>query len=85
VLTESPAGEAVGHDPRPQIEASLEMAKVRKALARLPDEQREAVSLVLIEGLSYEEAARVTGAPMGTLSSRLVRGRAALLALLGEA
>ena len=46
------------------------MAKVRKALARLPDEQREAVSLVLIEGLSYEEAARVTGAPMGTLSSR---------------
>jgi RNA polymerase sigma-70 factor (ECF subfamily) len=85
VLSEAPAGEDVGHDPRPGIEARLELAKVRAALERLPADQREAVSLVLIEGLSYADAAKITGAPMGTFSSRLTRGRAALLALLGEA
>lgn len=84
VLAEEPAGEHVGHDPRPAIEASLELIKVRKAMARLPPDQREAVSLVLIEGFSYDEAAKITGAPMGTFSSRLTRGRTALLALLAE-
>jgi RNA polymerase sigma-70 factor (ECF subfamily) len=41
--------------------------------------------LVLVEGCSYGEAAAVLNIPVGTLSSRLVRGRAALLALLGGA
>ncbi len=84
VLADEAAGEHVGHDPRPGIEASLELTKVRQAMERLPADQREAISLVLIEGFSYDEAAKITGAPMGTFSSRLVRGRAALLALLGE-
>lgn len=53
-------------------------------MSELPDEQREAVSLVLIEGLGYREAAEVLEIPVGTLSSRLVRGRNALLALVGE-
>lgn len=57
---------------------------VQDALARLPDEQRLAVSLVLIEGLSYKEAAHVMSIPMGTLTSRLARGREALQALLCE-
>ena len=55
-----------------------------RALGHLPDEQREAVALVMIEGLAYREAAEVLDVPIGTLTSRLVRGRQALLGLLGE-
>jgi len=40
---------------------------------------------VLVEGLPYKEAAEVLNIPMGTLTSRLVRGRQALIASLGEA
>jgi RNA polymerase sigma-70 factor (ECF subfamily) len=54
-----------------------------RALDRLPDEQREAVVLVMIEGLSYAEAAEVLEVPAGTLTSRLVRGRQALGHMLG--
>jgi len=54
-------------------------------MAKLPDEQREVIALVLVEGLAYKEAAEVLDIPMGTLTSRLVRGRGALLQLLGEA
>ncbi len=51
-------------------------------MERLPGEQREAVALVMIEELSYAEAAQVLEIPTGTLTSRLVRGRQALLAML---
>ena len=66
-------------------EAAVELSDVDRALARLPDEQREAVLLVMVEGYSYKEAAEIVGCPVGTLNSRLVRGRDALLGLLGEA
>lgn len=66
------------------IEASVELGNVGQALDRLPAEQREAVMLVLVEGLAYKEAAEVIGCPMGTLTSRLVRGREALMRELGE-
>ena len=56
---------------------------VAASMARLPREQRLAVALVLIEGLSYREAAAVLEIPEGTLTSRLVRGRMALLSMLG--
>ena len=65
-------------------EASAELHDIDAALARLPAEQREAVILVMVEGWSYKEAAEIVGCPVGTLNSRLVRGRDALLALLGE-
>lgn len=65
-------------------EAAVELGQVDRALARLPDEQREAVLLVLVEGHAYKEAAEIIGCPVGTLNSRLVRGRDALLALLEE-
>jgi RNA polymerase sigma-70 factor (ECF subfamily) len=78
------AGEQAGHDPRPDMEARLDLAVVMKAMERLPDEQREAVALVLIEGFAYREAAEILGVPPGTLASRLARGRTALLALIGE-
>ena len=55
---------------------------IRAAVARLPEEQRLAVSLVLVEGLSYQEAADVLEVPVGTLTSRLARARQALQAAL---
>jgi RNA polymerase sigma-70 factor (ECF subfamily) len=65
-------------------EALVALTDVDRALTRLPDEQREAVLLVMVEGWSYKEAAEIVGCPVGTLNSRLVRGRDALMALLGE-
>ena len=66
-------------------EARVALNEVEAAMRTLPDEQREAVALVLVEGLAYREAAEVLDIPMGTLTSRLVRGRQALMTLLGEA
>lgn len=59
-----------------------EMLSVHTAMNELPDEQRLAVALVLIEGLSYKEAAEVMEVPIGTLTSRLARGRETLQRLL---
>lgn len=55
---------------------------VVQAMQALPEDQRLAVALVLVEGLSYAEAAEVLEIPPGTLTSRLVRGRMALMAKL---
>jgi RNA polymerase sigma factor (sigma-70 family) len=65
-------------------EERAELTDIDRALAKLPDEQREAVLLVMVEGYSYKEAAGIAGCPVGTLNSRLVRGRDALMGLLGE-
>ncbi len=67
---------------REQVEAGL---SVQQAMALLPDEQRQAVALVLVEGLSYKEAAAVMDVPMGTLTSRLARARDALQRALSGA
>jgi RNA polymerase sigma-70 factor, ECF subfamily len=64
--------------------AQVERLSVQEAMARLPQEQRIAVALVLVEGLSYKEAAHVMDVPIGTLTSRLARAREALQAMLGE-
>lgn len=69
----------------PSAGSQAERLCVQDALARLAPEQRLAVSLVLIEGLSYKEAAHVMNVPIGTLTSRLARGRDALQAMLSEA
>jgi RNA polymerase sigma-70 factor (ECF subfamily) len=58
---------------------------VGQAMARLPDDQRLAVALVLVEGLSYAEAAEVMEVPSGTVASRVARGRMGLMAQLEEA
>jgi RNA polymerase sigma-70 factor (ECF subfamily) len=65
-------------------ESHTEALTVQDAMARLPDEQRLAVGLVLVEGLSYKEAAEIMAVPIGTLTSRLARGRDALAAMLGD-
>lgn len=66
-------------------ESRVELSMVDRAMARLPADQREAVLLVMVEGYSYKEAAEIVGCPVGTLNSRLVRGRDALRALLEDA
>jgi RNA polymerase sigma-70 factor (ECF subfamily) len=65
-------------------EALSETLSVQDAMARLPEEQRMAIGLVLVEGLSYKEAAEIMGIPVGTLTSRLARGREALQTLLAD-
>lgn len=80
VFAPEESGQHVG-DPRQG--AYADMLSVQEAIARLPDEQRLAVALVLVEGLSYKEAAHVMDVPIGTLTSRLARGRDALQVMLG--
>jgi RNA polymerase sigma-70 factor, ECF subfamily len=62
----------------------IELWALQSALDRLPSDQRLAVALVLVEGLSYREAAEVVNVPVGTLTSRLARGRSALQSILQE-
>jgi RNA polymerase sigma-70 factor (ECF subfamily) len=64
-------------------EPHIDTAEVERQIAGLPDDERLAVALVLIEGLSYREAADVLESPMGKVTGRLVRGRNAMLARLG--
>ncbi len=73
------AGEAIG---AAAIDREVDRLSVETAMSRLPEEQRSAVSLVLVEGLPYKEAAQVLDVPIGTLTSRLARGRLALQAML---
>ncbi|GAA4777716.1 RNA polymerase sigma factor [Novosphingobium ginsenosidimutans] len=80
-FAEEEAGLGVGADGGQ--EALVELGNVDRAMAKLPAEQREAVLLVMVEGYGYREAAEIVGCPVGTLNSRLVRGRDALLAELG--
>ena len=85
VFASEDAAETVGSDGEAAMQARLAVLEVERAMARLPADQRLAVALVLVEGLSYQEAAEVLEIPAGTLTSRLVRGRTALLAQLAEA
>ena len=79
ILMPQEAGEHVGEA---SMEREIDRLSVEAALARLPHDQRLAVSLVLVEGLPYKEAAEVLEVPIGTLTSRLARGRDALQAML---
>jgi len=73
----------IAGDNGESVEASAELKRVMGAMDQLPDEQREVVSLILVEGFGYREAATLLDLPVGTVSSRLVRGRTVLLKLLG--
>ncbi len=68
-----------------ETERAAEMDGVGRAMNLLPAEQREAVALVLVEGLSYREASDLLDIPIGTLTSRLNRGRKALARTLEAA
>lgn len=66
-------------------ERAVEADGVDRAMNLLPPEQREAIALVLVEGLSYREASDLLDIPIGTLTSRLNRGRRALARTLEAA
>jgi RNA polymerase sigma-70 factor (ECF subfamily) len=61
----------------------LEVQDLSAALARLTRDQREAILLVGVDGMSYEEAAKVAGVAVGTVKSRVNRARNRLTELLG--
>lgn len=82
-FTVEDAGLSVGTDGGQEFR--VELSNVDRAMATLPDEQREAIMLVMVEGYGYREAADIIGCPVGTLTSRLVRGRDALQLMLGDA
>ncbi len=62
--------------------SALAVRDIGKALAELPAEQREVILLVGLEQFGYVEAARILGVPLGTVMSRLSRGRERLRQLL---
>nr|WP_167480734.1 sigma-70 family RNA polymerase sigma factor [Mesorhizobium waimense] len=72
------AGHLADSSTQAPQEHSVRLAQIREAFFELPDEQRSALHLVAIEGLTYEQAAKASGVPLGTLMSRIGRARAAL-------
>jgi RNA polymerase sigma factor (sigma-70 family) len=66
------------------VDANSTLWSISEAMHKLPEEQRLAVALVLVEGMSYKEASALLEIPIGTLTSRLARGRTALAAALGD-
>jgi RNA polymerase sigma-70 factor (ECF subfamily) len=71
--------EAASGDPQGD---RLDMRDLERALRRLPTEQREVLLLVALEDMSYDEAARTLGVPIGTVMSRLSRARERLRSLM---
>jgi len=69
----------------PQQSKRLELRDLERAIAKLPEEQRAVILLVGLEGMRYEEVAAVLDVPVGTIRSRLSRGREALRRLTGAA
>lgn len=70
--------EAEGGSPEDEVLRREFWEQLRRGLDGLPEEQREAVVLCDLEGMSYEEMADVMGVPIGTVRSRIFRGRRAL-------
>ena len=81
VMTEDPTA----HASPPVAEARLTLEAVRRAIWQLPEEQRAVLLLISVEGLSYKETAAALDIPMGTVMSRLARGRAVIKAMIEEA
>jgi RNA polymerase sigma-70 factor (ECF subfamily) len=71
-----------GTPMRPTQEDGLEMRDLQSALLRLPPEQREVVLLIGLENMSYEDVAKTLDIPIGTVMSRLARGRERLRKLM---
>jgi RNA polymerase sigma-70 factor (ECF subfamily) len=67
----------------PSQDGALDLQDFRRALKQLPEDQREAIILIGASGFSYEEAAEICGCAVGTIKSRVSRGRTRLTELLG--
>jgi len=83
-LGEAPWADASAADPEGAALSGEALAAIEGALAQLSEEQRAAVVLVDVQGLSYEEAAEAMACALGTVRSRLARGRARVRDLLIE-
>ncbi|MDL2357989.1 MAG: RNA polymerase sigma factor [Pseudomonadota bacterium] len=81
VFAPEAAGEHVGDG---SAEAQQQRLAIQKAISLLSDDHRIVIGLVLVDGLPYQEAADLLDIPVGTLTSRLVRARAALQNLLSD-
>ncbi len=84
VLDPAAAEPAAADDPCAALAHARDLARLRRAIAQLPSRYRETVILADIHGLSYAEVAIVVGAPVGTVRSRLNRGRARIATRLRE-
>jgi RNA polymerase sigma-70 factor (ECF subfamily) len=73
---------AIEGTPESESSSSQVVAKVRAAIARLPEGQRQVVTLVDLEGFTYVEVAQILGVPIGTVMSRLCRARNAMKTML---
>lgn len=73
--------EKAASDP---IEAFIQNHELRQALMQLPEKLRLAITLVCVDGFSYEYAAQILGIPLGTIKSRVNHGRAHLRRILGN-
>jgi len=82
-LARRPIAKSLADEDAPQL-AGPEAGHrdIERALALLVDEQRHALLLVVLEGLSYREVAEVQAVPIGTVMSRLARARAQIKAYL---
>ncbi|SPF40627.1 RNA polymerase sigma factor (fragment) [Candidatus Sulfopaludibacter sp. SbA4] len=72
-----------GPDPEAEQLRQADRRLVREGLEALPPEYREVLVLRELEDMSYKQIAQVTGVPIGTVMSRLARGRKRLEAVLG--
>ncbi|MFV0335580.1 MAG: RNA polymerase sigma factor [Tropicimonas sp.] len=77
------APEIADSDGRRVAESRLMLQKTGEALMTLPEPQREVLVVVCVQGMTYQEAAEILGIPVGTVMSRLARGRAALAEKMG--
>ena len=77
----------VGEAPQLTVQSNamptLELRDLERALAKLPHEQREVILLVGLEGMRYDQVAEILNVPIGTVRSRLSRGRDQLRMLMG--
>jgi RNA polymerase sigma-70 factor (ECF subfamily) len=71
-------------DTRESAEGKIFLSEVLQAVDKLPEAQKDAVYLVYVQGLSCEEAADALDIPAGTLTSRLVRGRTKIAAMISD-
>lgn len=75
---------AAGETPETALIAATEQQQIQAALERLPEKYREVLLLCDVEEMRYREIAELLGVPVGTVMSRLARGRRALRGLLAE-
>lgn len=79
-LLEHDDSDTLGQDGREIVESRDDLRRAREAFTALPEEQRAVMTLVVLDGISYAEAAGVLDVPIGTIMSRLARARASVAA-----